>query len=541
MFIDGVNLSNSCDRLAALAEDPADNREQIADLLAEFFRESGLKVLEVAEALGITDQTIYRWLRGEAKPKSTYMRRLKLLVDEKLAGQPQPPPRALRIGIPPFWDSAIITAFVQGFASQRIEPEFVRVPATHGDVHRAFRSGKIDIAVHNHFLVQYDHALKRKNQSDALGLSIRYPFFVFSGYYVYVKKDYVQRVVERLSASSPAAEPLSKLLKSEYHWSTASKGERETGMKALLKDAYVGVERYTGMELALWSAYHQAGLTFETDAHINFRNDTGSSLRVPLNSLLGGAAQLDTNQAMKAFEEGAVDIFCGGLAQHRYLQRHTAPRTQRADDSARDLPLDYLVLMEPSHVRVSAYCGIVAPPSVDEEIVQAVASVWQGCIRMFLRWNSDIIDPDRKRSSLALSQLAAMLRIVESFLPEDLRLLSTDLTLTAQWRRWLQDLPAGAKPAELTQAAVEYYRQDWRERVREWMDLMTTHCQFLDTPGEARAVFAKRHNQYGQEWGDLLYKQMEHMAEDLVKRRYDRPSEVPAAQSLTETSVRRAY
>jgi hypothetical protein len=259
---------------------------------------------------------------------------------------------------------------------------------------------------------------------------------------------------------------------------------------------------------------------------VNLRNDVNFSL--PINGDDGDGYYAETAHAFSAFLEGSVDLFCGGLAHHRYLQHHGTPQAVGAAGSNGG---EFMVLFRPEELLVRSYCGIVAPEGLDDDLVEITARIWQAGMAAFSQWSDKMDTADEDAKTLAYIQLSALFRVTETYVPPRLQIMNYKLTASARWTAWICQWIAGLQEkgeeclmddeheaGRLAKQAIDYYRRDWRVRVKEWVSLLNEHCQFLRSFGEAQSAYARRYNEFGEHQGDLLIEQMDLMVGALARR-----------------------
>ena len=582
-----------CDQLLAidhsgLSEDQRKSQQEKAAVLCgellDGLKSIGITVQEAAARLGFSDETLYRWKKPGRGPKPIYVRQLRDIVREEQAvhlikrGNTKRD-KCVRIGVPPFWDAALIRAWETALHSHGMDPKFVSVSHMVHELHDAFRNGDIDVAIHNEFLIHHDQALKVK---DRLGLQIKHPLYEFSGYFIYARRDFVQSVRKRLLAAAGNLEVVESLeatavntpdvnmpgamqsedspVQERRHISDKGDrtndesgyaagsgyaaeglllealrklgdgdgakmppGEKEAVLRYLLRGAYLGVERGTGMELACRTAYHLLSLDLDRDAFVNLRNDQVYDF--PINDIGNDPNLADTSQAFDAFVDGSVDIFCGGLAHHYYLMQQNedhspeqlnAPGGTSKMGSAKAAAKKtfrratdgetYVLLFCPDDLGVSATNGIVTRQDQYSASAAIIADVWHAGIEQFQSWYAAAKGKDEAAKSLAYIQLSAMMRVVEAqtllgtYTPHGARITPADITQTAKWPVWIdnwqsehaRDGSQEEQREELTAFArrsIDLFRQDWRHRVWRWATLLTDNCHFFATRAERGADY----------------------------------------------------
>ncbi len=512
------NVLSLCDDLLKLQLDNSpekgdqeQNDEKIAALcekLLEGIKSIGLTVHDAAAELGFSDETLYRWKKLGKGPKPIFVRQLREIINARVIERLSKVDKVVRIGVPPFWDAALIRAWETALRSHGLVPKFVSVSHMIHEFHNAFRDGEIDLAIHNDFLIKHDQSLKKEGRS--LDLRLQYPLYEFSGYFVYTRRDHVQKKLQgAIAAGKTDVQDAYEKLKSG-RWDEVSTGTKKEVLYELLKSAYVGVERGTGMERACRTAYNKSSLHLDEDASVNLRND--QLYDCPINDIGNDPDLADTSQAFDAFVDGSVDIFCGGLAHHYYLsQQNEGSNTEkqggrninrRATDKE-----NYILLFGPSDLGVSVINGIVTRQNQHKDIAAIIGDVWHAGVEQFQGWYTDAAGKNEVARSLAVIQLSAMMRVVESqtmigtYTPHGARITPSDITQTAKWPLWIDSwqtehvrpTTTDEKREDLilfARKTIDLYRQDWRSRVWQWATLITTHCAFFKTLAEGQAAYA---------------------------------------------------
>lgn len=509
-------LLSLCDGLLELqhAEGSEEQKERVSKLcgqLLDGIKSAGITIQEAAAALGLSDETLYRWKKVGKGPKPVYVRQLRDIISGKMAGSQNTTDLSVRIGVPPFWDTALIRTWETALRSHGLIPKFVSVSHMLQELHSAFRDGEIDLALHNGFLIQHDQSLEKVGCS--LGLRLQYPLYQFSGYFIYTRRDYVQKKLQAAIAKgmTTVQDTYEKL--KEGQWDEVEARDRTEVLCHLLKDAHVGVERGTGMERACRVAYESVSLVFGVDSFVNLRND--QLYECPINDVGNDPDLADASQAFDAFVDGSVDIFCGGLAHHYYLGQQNEERSpeKHSDRNVARRAADketYILLFDPGHLNVSAVNGIVTRGNQHAAVVAIIGDVWHAGIEQFQHWYADAKGKDEATKSLAIIQLSAMMRVVETqtsigtYTPHGARIAPADITQTAKWPVWIDNWKRDHAQAPEASAdeireelllfalkAIDVYRQDWRLRVWQWATLIISHCQFFGTRAEGEAAYAR--------------------------------------------------
>jgi hypothetical protein len=378
-----VQLLDICSRLFDAIESDAGS-SVTKDLVREFKARSEADARALAQALNVSDQTLYRWLSGSSCPRHANVKSMVAYAKEFAKdedAEETPEPLRVSIGISKFWDMALIATFEQVFAAFNIIPRFVPLhDAWHSEANEAFDDGRIDVAIHNDFTVRYD-----KQRARSSGLTMTHPLFAYKGHHIFVNQAHLKKYI---------ANPLvAKLINGDIYELGLYDVDGKDTLRLLLSDARIGVERGTDLEMALRKAYSLASLDFPPSEKINC-DDRGIAIGAK-----SDAFRVTTNEALQAFLKGTVDIFCGGWQQFYRLYREQTP-----------------ILLGPEVLDITSLNGLVATEkyaNANAPLLNKLAKVWFTGIQQFERWTEEASQLDGIARTRALSELGAVLTAVE--------------------------------------------------------------------------------------------------------------------------------
>jgi hypothetical protein len=492
-----TGLLDICDRLSKIVAGGGDDTTETSSLMKAFKEGLGVDAARLAKSIEVSDQTLYRWLNGTSRPRQGNISRLKQLVKDGDRPQVFDEPQHVRIGVSRFWDMALISTFEMLFAAYNIKPRFVTLDAWHDDAHEAFRFNEIDVAIHNDFTVLYDDMTPGR-----LGLVMSHPLFSYQGHHIFARKDFLTKaefsneIVIRALASGRLKSGLvprkKEVVEEEVEESLArSLKEHKDALRAILRLARIGVERGTDLELTFRMAYALADLPFE-EAVINCDHDN-----MPINGEASNPYLATTAEAFKAFQDGRVDLFCGGWPQYYYLKQLD--------------PDPYCVVLPPDELDIQSFNGLITTVKFSEtskQLLQVISNVWFRGIGLFRHWTAEASDRDPLARKRAVTELGAVLNAVEarmgaatghtSLLPSNL-IRTTAINATVARVVECTDIE---KTYDMISDILAMDKEERERRVADWASQICRFDSFFSDPEEAKEAFKrwKSNVEIQQQW-----------------------------------------
>jgi predicted DNA-binding transcriptional regulator AlpA len=489
----GQELSNEVSQ-----ESP--NKKAIAEIVKGIKEDSELSINELAELFQVSVQTLYRWMKDEGPvPRrgqiSNFVERLKREPSQFTSSTAIFGAKTkVRIGVSKFWDMALITGFGLAFSALNIDPEFHPLDSWHDDAHEAFMYGAIEVAIHNHFSELYD----KTHPIRSLGLVLSRPLFSYEGHHIFISREYLDS-----SSKNAAARNLSEgLLKEGLTPSGIT--EHKDLLRKLLADAYLGFERGTDLELAIRRAFLLAEMSFPDVGakNLNRRRSDGKSI----SSYDQNPNLATTEEALEAFKDGEIDIFCGGWQQFYELNNRRE-----------------IVLLSPQTLRVKSFNGIVTTEKFEQEnpeVLRALEQVWFSGIEILRK-------AERGRASLkgeqarwqTLAELESVIRSAAPYTGGMTKVLFSNEDADQATIDEIKNVfgPTQKKTQinkDLKEALLKHrdrVSEEHQKRVFGWAELLCKYDSFYRSPDEAARTFK---NWWSDEEVKMLWAQTQ---KDFVK------------------------
>lgn len=450
-------LLGLADRLDSLTRNDKKNTKSV---LKEILTLLDLDLAQLATILSVEETTARRWLRGDFMPGLDKILKIKRLLIRKagsgdIESFAKGRLRRVRIGVTPFWDTALLAAFEPVLTAFGVEPEFCLTPGWSRDVHDQFRANRIDVAIHNQFLVDYDHLLC---DPDSIGIAMARPLYVFTGHYVFVSRRRIDTVIHLPGVNADVLEKFKRGLLRLYP------GSHPNEIKALIDGAAIAAERGTDMEAAV---HIGAGLV-KAQLHSERLNAEPNE------------AERETRTSDRLYSDfvaadSHVDIYCGGLPQNYKL----ITEIEMSGQDAR-----WRVLLHPSDIRSASLNGIVTRrENASAWYVDRIAAAWFNLAMWLDRWATDQQQPDHFWTcGLATSQGRNILEIINCYVDPEQAII----------------LPEN--------------RQKANETVRRWTQFLTAHDLFFDSVQEINDYMIQPDAQkFSRTLWELQRKRVEHI------------------------------
>lgn len=247
----------------------------------------------------------------------------------------------LQMGVVSIWDCLLYTAFQDiGFVFG-VTPEFERFDDWgHGPLHE-LQLGTRDALIHNYFLLE---AAKRGRRQTSLVMT--HPLFVFRGQFIFVSRRHLQHTIQTCSPDNVKAR-LQALAGETYRSfgdeidfprlepGRGAEAVDQSALRALIEHARFAYAVGTDLELAV-EQLHVIADVDATDRLLAFRGQPWMTM--------------PSEAVLKLFEDGQVDILCGGLAYYWYFaSRHSGALS------------DGITIIDPHELDIPSLNGIIAP------------------------------------------------------------------------------------------------------------------------------------------------------------------------------------